>query len=162
MRPVVSAASPVRVKSDANVLWRILSGLQAEWLGGKNPRLIHHWIELAHGEAGRIAQPWRIEDRLWAVWDHVRDNLADDWTLDVLAARYGASKEQFRRVCLRSLGRSPMQHLTSLRIERACQLLESTNDKMESIARRVGFENASVFSRAFKRWLGRSPKTYRE
>jgi AraC-like DNA-binding protein len=26
----------------------------------------------------------------------------------------------------------------------------------------VGFENAPVFSRAFKRWVGRSPKSYRE
>ncbi|MFM8415483.1 MAG: helix-turn-helix domain-containing protein [Planctomycetota bacterium] len=33
---------------------------------------------------------------------------------------------------------------------------------MESIARQVGFENASVFSRAFKRWVGRSPARYRE
>jgi len=162
VRPMVSAASPVRVKCDGDTLWRIVSGLQAEWLRGASQRLVHHWIELAHGEAGRIAQPWQIEDRLWAVWDHVAGDLAADWDLDSLAARYKASREHFRRVCLRALGRSPMQHLTSLRIERSCQLLESTDDKIESIARQVGFENASVFSRAFKRWVGRSPKTYRE
>ena len=50
----------------------------------------------------------------------------------------------------------------SLRIERAQHLLASTDDKVESIARQVGFEDASVFSRAFKRWVGRSPKRYRE
>jgi two-component system response regulator YesN len=55
-----------------------------------------------------------------------------------------------------------MQHLTSLRIERAQHLLAGTDDKVESIARQVGFEDASVFSRAFKRWVGRSPKAYRE
>jgi len=92
----------------------------------------------------------------------VAHDLAADWTLDRLAARYRASKEQFRRVCLRELGRSPMQHLTSLRIERAQQLLDSTQDKIEAIAEQIGFENAPVFSRAFKRWVGQSPKRYRE
>ncbi|MFM8706422.1 MAG: helix-turn-helix transcriptional regulator, partial [Planctomycetia bacterium] len=62
----------------------------------------------------------------------------------------------------RSLGRSPMQHLTSLRIEEACRLLTATSDKVETIARQVGFDEASVFSRVFKRWVGRSPKAYRE
>jgi AraC-like DNA-binding protein len=162
VRPLVSAASPVRVRCDAESLWRIVSGLRAQWEGDCDPRLLHHWIELAHGEAKRIAQPWQVDERLWAVWDEVVRDLAADWTLDVLAQRFRTSKEQFRRVCLRELGRSPMQHLASLRIERAQHLLASTDDKVESIARQVGFDDASVFSRAFKRWVGRSPKSYRE
>lgn len=162
VRPMVSAASPVRVRCDGDALWRVLSGLRTEWEGGREPQLLHHWIELAHGEARRIAQPWHVDARLWSVWDDVTRDLALDWSLDRLAARYRTSKEQFRRVCLRDLGRSPMQHLTSLRIERAQHLLMATQDKVESIARQVGFEDASVFSRAFKRWVGRSPKAYRE
>jgi AraC-like DNA-binding protein len=162
VRPLVSAASPVRVRCDGESLWRIVSGLRAQWESGRDPRLLHHWIELAHGEAKRIAQPWRVDERLWAVWDEVGRDLAADWSLEALAKRFCASKEQFRRVCLRELGRSPMQHLASLRIERAQHLLTSTDDKVESIARQIGFEDASVFSRAFKRWVGRSPKSYRE
>jgi AraC-like DNA-binding protein len=162
VRPLVSAASPVRVRCEAESLWRIVSGLRAQWDGSRDPRLLHHWIELAHGEAKRIAQPWQVDERLWAVWEDVARDLASEWTLDVLAKRFGASKEQFRRVCLRELGRSPMQHLASLRIERAQHLLATTDDKVESIARQVGFDDASVFSRAFKRWVGRSPKSYRE
>ena len=162
VRPLVSAASPVRVRCDAESLWRIVSGLRAQWEGSRDPRLLHHWIELAHGEAKRIAQPWQVDERLWGVWDEVVRDLAADWTLDVLAERFHTSKEQFRRVCLKELGRSPMQHLASLRIERAQLLLTSTDDKVESIARQVGFDDASVFSRAFKRWVGRSPKSYRE
>jgi AraC-like DNA-binding protein len=162
VRPLVSAASPVRVRCDRDRLWRILAGLRAEWGGAREARLLHHWIELAQGEARRTAQPWMVDDRLWSVWNAAALDLAAGWTLEKLAARYGASKEQFRRVCLRDLGRSPMQHLTSLRIERAQQLLATTDDKVESIAREVGFENAPVFSRAFKRWVGRSPAQYRE
>jgi len=162
VRPVVSAASPVRIRCDGATLWRSVSGLRAEWAGSRDARLVHHWIALVHGEARRIAQPWRLDDRLWAVWDEVAAELAADWTLEKLAVRHRTSKEQLRRACLRELGRSPMQHLTSLRIERACQLLSATADKVESIARQVGFADASVFSRAFKRWIGRSPSAYRD
>ncbi len=122
---------------------------------------MHHWTELAHGEARRIAQPWHVSDRLWKTWAEVGRNLAAEWSLDSLAQRYGVSKEQFRRVCLGQLGRSPMQHLASLRIEQACHLLSSTSDKVESIARQGGFEKTALFSRALKRWVGRGPKAYR-
>ncbi len=161
VRPVVSASSPVRLRCDRHALWRTISGLRAEVTGANDPKLVHNWIELAHGEARRIAQPWHVSDRLWNVWAEVSENLAAEWTLDRVAEMYGASKEQFRRVCLAQLGRSPMQHLASLRIERACHLLTATADKVEAIAHKVGFENAAVFSRAFKRWVGRSPKDCR-
>ena len=161
VRPVVSASSPVRVRCDPHTLWRTISGVRAEVSAGNDPKLVHHWIELVHGEARRIAQPWHVSDRLWSVWAEVRRELPAEWSLDCLAKRYGASKEQFRRVCLSQLGRSPIHHLASLRIERACHLLSSTDDTVESIARQVGFENAAVFSRAFKRWVGRSPSAYR-
>jgi AraC-like DNA-binding protein len=161
VRPVVSASSPVRVRCDSHALWRTIAGLRAELKIGNDPKLIHHWIELAHGEARRIAQPWHVSDRLWTVWADVRRDLAAEWSLDQLATLYGASKEQFRRVCLAQLGRSPMHHLASLRIEQACQLLSSGAETVETIARQVGFENPAVFSRAFKRWVGRSPSAYR-
>ena len=105
VRPLVSATSPVRVRCDAAALWRITAGLRAEWEGAREPRLLHHWIELAHGEVRRIAQPWQVNERLWAVWNAVARDLAAEWTLGALASRYRASKEQFRRVCLRELGR---------------------------------------------------------
>ena len=76
--------------------------------------------------------------------------------------RCGAGKEQLRRLCLWELGRSPMQRLTSLRMERAQELLALTQDTMEKIAQRVGFNDAAVFSRAFKQWVGFSPSLYRE
>jgi hypothetical protein len=39
VRPVVSAASPVRVRCDGESLWRIVSGLRAQWESGRDPRL---------------------------------------------------------------------------------------------------------------------------
>jgi AraC-like DNA-binding protein len=71
------------------------------------------------------------------------------------------SAEHLRRLCLRELGRTPVQQLTYLRIQRAKELLESSDDKLEAIAPAVGYVSALVFSRAFKRWVGCTPSEYR-
>jgi len=55
-----------------------------------------------------------------------------------------------------------MQHLTCLRMELARQLLEQDNDKLEVVATSVGYANAAIFSRVFKRWVGVAPGEYRD
>ena len=161
VNPLVGAASPVRVQGDADGLRRILEGLRAESQGPRDARALHHWIELLMVQVRRLAQPWQVNERLWTLWEVVGKDLATAWNLDSLARRCHYSPEQLRRLCLRELGRSPMQHLTYMRLQRAQELLESSNDKLEVIAANVGYDSAIVFSRAFKRWIGRSPSEYR-
>lgn len=162
VNPLVGAGSPVRAASGAGEIARIVAGLRAEWEAARDPRMIHHWVSLLHATARRLAQPWRNNDRLGALWADVTADLAADWTLAILARRAHMSPEHLRRLCLRELGRSPMQHLAAIRIQRAQELLEKTTDKLEAIAPEVGYDSALVFSRAFKRWVGLSPTEYRQ
>jgi AraC-like DNA-binding protein len=159
--PLVGASSPLVVNGGAVELARAIEGLRAEWEGVRDPKLLHHWVELVQGMARRHAQPFHMHERLWKLWDIVSDDLAQVWTLDSLAKSFHASVEHLRRICHRELGRSPMQHLTYMRIQSAKHLLETTTDKLEVIAGRVGYGNAFVFSRAFKRWVGCAPAEYR-
>lgn len=161
VQPLVGAASPVRVRSHADELRRVVEGLRAEWDGTRDARSLHHWIELLHGYVRRLAQPQPVDERLWHLWETVVRELHANWTLQRLATRCHMSKEHLRRVCLRELGRSPMQHLTYMRMQHAQELLESRNDKLEVVAEAVGYESALVFSRAFKRWVGCNPSDYR-
>lgn len=46
---------------------------------------------------------------------------------------------------------------TAIRHERACKMLSTTHIKMEQIAQRLGYEQVSNFSHAFKRCAGISP-----
>ena len=48
-----------------------------------------------------------------------------------------------------------------LRMQLAAKLLASTDDKIETIAREVGYENPFVFSTTFKKWVGWRPSDYR-
>ena len=159
--PQVSATSPLKVKVDVHQLQRIWEGLRGEWDSARDPQALHHWIELVHHHTRRLSEPWRRDDRLRLLWEEVQSRLVEDWTLKALAHAAHVSEEHFRRLCWKELGRSPMAHLTSLRMQAAQSLLVSTKDKQETIAILVGYRSPIAFARAFKRWVGCHPSEYR-
>ncbi len=59
------------------------------------------------------------------------------------------------------LGMSPQQFLTTFRITKARELLNSTDYPIESIALSCGYNDAVVFSKAFHAMKGMSPSQYR-
>ena len=71
------------------------------------------------------------------------------------------SGEHLRRLCRRELGRSPMHHVIFLRMQLAAKLLAQSDDKIDTIAKAVGYENPFVFSTTFKKWVGWRPSDYR-
>lgn len=159
--PLVSASSPVLVTHGAAELVRAIEGLRAEHEGACDPKLLHHWVEIIHGLARRLAQPFQVNDRLRKLWEPVEKRLEEPWTLARLARLVHLSPEHLRRLCHHELGRSPMQHLNSMRMQRARHLLETTDDKLEVIARHIGYANGFIFSRVFRRWVGCAPGEYR-
>lgn len=161
-KPLVGAGSPLRLKQGAEEFGRVLAGLRAEWEGGRDAALVHHWVSLAHGIASRAAKPWRGDSRIGELWTAVAKDLTADWKLTTLATRCSLSPEHLRRVCRRELGRTPMEHVTYMRIQHAQDLLETTEEKLEALAPRVGYHSAVVFSRAFVRCVGMTPSQYRE
>ena len=60
------------------------------------------------------------------------------------------------------LGMSPQQFLTTFRITKARELLDSTDYPIESIALSCGYSDAVVFSKAFHAMRGMSPSRYRK
>lgn len=162
LKPLVGAGSPLRIYQGAEDLGRAIQGLRAEWDGERDATLIRHWIALVQGHARRFARPWRSESRIAELWDTVAQDLAADWKLTTLARHCSLSSEHLRRVCRRELGRTPMEHVTYMRVHRAQELLETTDDKLDAIAPRVGYHSAIVFSRAFARVVGMTPSAYRE
>lgn len=160
-RPLVGAGSPLRLRQGAEDFGRPLAGLRAEWQGGADAALVHHWVSLVHGSARRLARPWQGDSRMADLWAVVSGSLATDWKLSTLAARCALSAEHLRRVCRRELGRTPMEQVTYMRIQRAQELLETTDDKLEVVAPQVGYHSAVVFSRAFVRYVGLTPSQYR-
>jgi two-component system response regulator YesN len=55
-----------------------------------------------------------------------------------------------------------VKHLTSIRLEKAKELLSLTSDKIIDIAGKCGYNEVYYFSHSFKKYTGVSPKKYRE
>jgi AraC-like DNA-binding protein len=100
--------------------------------------------------------------RLAALWQAVEERPDQQWTLEALASRVHMSTEHLRRICRLEQGRTPMDQVTFIRMCLARKLLETYGDKVEYVARMAGYEQASAFTRAFRRWVGVSPSDYRD
>ncbi|MDD9939731.1 MAG: AraC family transcriptional regulator ligand-binding domain-containing protein [Myxococcales bacterium] len=80
---------------------------------------------------------------------------------DRIARRAGMSVRTMARH-LRAMGTSYQRVLDQVRYERACDFLRGPEVEVSDVAFRMGFSDASSFNRAFKRWSGVSPSTYRK
>ena len=161
VRSVDGAMAPTMSPFDGRVLQNAILGLAAEMEGAADPGTCVVWVDVIERYVARILEPLQREPRLVPVWNAVKNDLARDWTLADLAALASTSEEHLRRLCQKSLGRSPGKQLANLRIAHAAHLLATTTEKIEAIAHGVGYVNPFAFSNTFKRLTGFRPSDYR-
>ena len=73
----------------------------------------------------------------------------------------GMSRSAFAQRFKATFGRSAMDFLKELRLQRAAQLLPTTRRPIKSIADHVGFDSRSHFSRSFTDFFGTAPADFR-
>ncbi len=79
-----------------------------------------------------------------------------------LAARCALSESAFRKRFGQYAGVSPSEYRIARRIEQAARLLRSGSERVEEIARSVGFDDVNYFCRAFKKRMGMTALEYRK
>ncbi|MGO4546351.1 helix-turn-helix domain-containing protein [Paenibacillus sp. 2TAB23] len=80
--------------------------------------------------------------------------------MEQLIQSSGLSKRYFNQLFREVTGTSVNAYLTDLRMTRAKQLLEQSDDSIQDIARTVGYEDEFYFNRRFKQWTGMAPRQY--
>ncbi|MBV9401572.1 MAG: GlxA family transcriptional regulator [Bryobacterales bacterium] len=93
------------------------------------------------------------------VW--IFDHLAEELTIERLAAQANMSARHFARVFAREFQMTPGEYLDRVRVEAARKRLEDTDDAVEEVATAVGFGTGSTMRRAFLRVLDIGPADYR-
>ena len=99
--------------------------------------------------------------QLRKVEDYVRDQLAEEISVDKLAEVVELSPFHFSRVFKQSTGMSPLQFVTRQRITRAQQLIRETSRSLIEIALDVGYTSPSHFAQIFRRVVGVTPTEFR-
>ena len=75
----------------------------------------------------------------------------------MLATVCHLSPTRFHDVFIEACGVAPMRYLNRLRLQRAHELLRSSNDGLGQIAIRCGFQSQAYFNRVFKKAFGETP-----
>ncbi|MFF9555755.1 helix-turn-helix domain-containing protein [Streptomyces albus] len=119
--------------------------------------LVTHLLTL--GRDHRVPGPERAAVRAGIAL--MRQRLADPLALAEIAAEAHLSVFHFIRVFRAATGQTPYRYLTRLRIERAQELLTTTDLPLAHIAQRCGFASPGSLSSAFLAHVGVRPSAYR-
>jgi AraC family transcriptional regulator len=101
--------------------------------------------------------PWQIK----GVVAYVTLNLASPIRNADLAAVTRLSKSHFTKVFKASFALTPRAYVMQRRVQRAKELMRSTNEALAQIADICGFADQAHFSKVFKREAGASPMQWR-
>lgn len=95
------------------------------------------------------------------ILEYFDNNYMKNISLDDIARNMYLSSVYISKVFKEQTGESPINYLINLRLEKAKNLLVSTESPIKSIAQAVGYTDAYYFSKLFKKYCGDSPCKFR-
>ncbi|MEH6519396.1 MAG: AraC family transcriptional regulator [Halioglobus sp.] len=154
-----SAANDILNADPQGFLFRMI--LQA-----KCEELLWHGLQALYsdtGGAGRVAGLSNTEsEKIEQAAARLRREFPDQPTLAQLAAELQLSTWKLNRGFKAIHGMTASEFILELRMQRAREMLALGEHKIRDIAVEVGYDYLSNFSKAFKRHVGVSPRTYRD
>ena len=111
--------------------------------------------------AGSRRQQHHQDELIKTVQSYLADHLRQPVALPQLAAQFNLTTRTLIRRFKAATGQTPVQYIQQIRIDHARKLLETQRWTIERILSEIGYEDASSFSRLFKRQTGCSPSQYR-
>ena len=95
------------------------------------------------------------------VQHYIQTHLDEPLPLSLLREQCFLSERTFLRHFVKATNLKPKQYIQRVRIQRACELIETTNDTFESISLKVGYEDNSAFRKTFIKIVGLTPREFR-
>ncbi len=93
---------------------------------------------------------------------YIENNYMKKISLDDIAYRSFLSKSYFSQLFKEITGECFSDYLQKVRVEKACDLLLSSGDTIQTIAEKTGFTDMKFFYNVFKKYTGKVPGEYRK
>jgi FixJ family two-component response regulator/AraC-like DNA-binding protein len=109
-----------------------------------------------------LSGPWpRLGESVGRTIAHLSRHFDEDLTVDSIAEITDISASHLAHLFRSEIGMSVRDYLTRVRVAIAQDLLAHTDEKLESIAARLGFADTSHLAHVFQRIIGKPPSAYR-
>lgn len=105
--------------------------------------------------------PHRQKD-IAAVYERIETGYTEQLSIDGLSREFCMAQTTLKQCFKMTYGTTIYQCIRQFRMKHAAQDLVSTDDKILTIANRVGYENGSKFAQAFEKTMGLRPSDYRK
>lgn len=94
--------------------------------------------------------------------EYIRNNYRETITLNDIAEYTYVSSCYLSRLFTKEMGKSFVDFLSEIRIEKAKEFLRKDNYKAYEVAEMVGIKDAHYFSKLFKKYTGITPSEYKD
>lgn len=119
--------------------------------------LLKKIIEVRDTISGR-----RYSDIIEIAKDQIRKTyMSDEISLNTIAAEVGMSPSYFSSIFSKEMGKTFVEYLTEIRMDRAKELLMCSSMKTSEIGYEVGYKDPHYFSYIFKKTQNCTPKEFR-
>lgn len=92
----------------------------------------------------------------------IESDISSDLSLNNLSKKFNVNSSYLSSLFKKETGNTLTDYVNKMRVERAKELLISTNLQIQSIAQRCGMLDVNYFTKTFKKYTDLTPKKYRE
>lgn len=94
--------------------------------------------------------------------EYIQNNIQENLSLYGIASVHGMSAKYLSHLFKQKTGVNLTEYVNAVRLNRAKELLKTSEKKIGEISVMAGFDSRTTFLRVFKKYEGCSPKEYRE
>jgi transcriptional regulator GlxA family with amidase domain len=123
--------------------------------------LVIGYLEIIHRESPDDRIIAKNSDKLDELIDQITQAPEQAISIKHVAKRMKLPQRIIEQVFIARLGATPILYIQLQRMKKAKELLSTTDLSVAEVSKRVGYEDASYFTRVFRNTTGKTPRAYR-
>ena len=109
----------------------------------------------------KIQTTSRQSDYIRQAIEYIETNYSRQITVEEISNHVGINRKYLTKLFNEKMNNSPKNYLIQYRINKACRLLKQSTLSIQEVSHSVGYTDALVFSKIFKKVIGICPREYR-